>query len=332
MFRKGGTYLFRFHLFGGKDSSQDGQRFVSPPPPALDIAALKRAEAERSRLTLDALTRGQLPPYVVERLRASRTGELPWTSDLSVQEWAALRRYKMQPLGQVMGSAFYHIGYISDPSYGWAPRSMELGPPTQAMYQSRFLAMNRLKQEAALLGANAVVGVHLEHRGFQVEERIVEYAAFGTAMHIEGLPSSTEPVLCSVSGQDFARLAVAGALPVGLALGASFYYLLTDWWDSRQERSFYNQEMQHFTRGVGEVRRLATRRMKEDITRLGGDGVVGAEMTLRVEEMRAGRSTDEGEAIIDHILEVFMLGTVVMYNRRDKPAELTARAVLDLRR
>lgn len=325
--------MFGFRFLGGKSGSKssDSYRFDSPPPPVLDLAALRQQEQLRSRQTQEALARGQLPPNVVQRLQSERKGDLPWTSDLSVQEWASLRRYRLQPLGQVMGSAFYHVGYIPNPAANWYPSSQELRPPTQAMYQSRHLAMERLKQEAAMLGANAVVGVHLEHKGFQMEEGMMEYAAFGTAAHIEGLGNPSEPILCTVSGQDFARLAAAGAIPVGLSLGASFYYLYTDWWDMRQEGSWYNQEMQHFQRGVSEARRLATRRMREDVAKVGGDGVIGADMHLHVEEIRGGRSTEEGEAVIDHIIEVFMLGTVVTYDRRVVPDQLQASAVLDLR-
>jgi len=327
--------MFRFHLFGksteGERRADEAPRLTSTPVPVLDLAALKRQEMERAKQTLDALERGHIPPQVAERLRAERAGEMPWTSDLSVQEWASLRRYRLRPLGQVMGSAFYHVGYTPNPAQGWFPRSQELAPPTQAMYRSRFLAMQRLQQEAALLGANAVVGVHLEHQGYEAEAGMVEYSAFGTAVQMEGLPAGKEPLLCTVSGQDFARLAAAGALPVGLALGASFYYLVTDWRDTQQERSWYNQEMQHFQRGVSEVRRLATRRMREDVTRLGGDGVIGADMRLRIEEVASGRSTDDREEVVDHILEVFMLGTVVTYDRREHPAELQARTVLNLR-
>lgn len=325
--------MFGFRFLGGKSGSKsdDSFRFASPPPPVLDLAALRQQEQVRARQTQEALSRGQLPPNVVDRLRSERTGELPWTSDLSVQEWAALRQYRLRALGQVMGSTFYHVGYIPDPRNNWYPSSQELRPPTQALYQSRHLAMERLKQEAALLGANAVVGVHLEHKGFHMEEGMVEYAAFGTAVYIDALGQREQPLLCTVSGQDFARLAAAGALPVGLALGASFYYLYTDWWDMRQENSWYNQEMQHFQRGVAEARRLATRRMREDVATVGGDGVIGADMHLHVEEIRGGRSTEEGEAVIDHVIEVFMLGTVVTYDRKVVPDQLQASAVLDLR-
>ncbi|MCY0875525.1 MAG: heavy metal-binding domain-containing protein [Firmicutes bacterium] len=325
--------MFSLRFFGGKskDPSDDASRLNSPPPPVLDLAALRQQDQLRAKQTQEALARGQLPPNVVERLQSERAGNLPWTSDLSVQEWASLRQYRLKPLGQVMGSAFYHIGYIPNPGMNWYPSSQELRPPTQAMYQSRHLAMERLRQEAMLLGANAVVGVHLEHKGFQTEAGMMEYAAFGTAVYIEDLGQRSQPLLCTVSGQDFARLTAAGAIPVGLALGASFYYLYTDWWDMRQENSWYNQEMQHFVRGVAEARRLATRRMREDVTQSGGDGVIGTDMHLHVEEIGGGRSTDEGEAIIDHVIEVFMLGTVIAYERRVVPEQLQASAVLDLR-
>lgn len=323
--------MFRFGFGLGSKGKADQVNFNSPPPPALDLTALKQAEAIRSQKTLAALERGEVPPSVIERIETQKKGNLPWTSDLSVKEWAALRQYRFEPLGQVMGSSIYHVGFLRTAYSGFFTNSHELAEPTRAMYHSRQLAFRRLAQEAKLLGANAVVGVHLEHKGFHQEERLVEYVAFGTAIRIPGLPPSSEPVLCTVSGQDLARLLMAGTLPVGVALGASYYYLVTDWWDVRQESSWYNQEMQHFQRGVTEVRRLAIRRMREDVTNLSGKGLIGADMHLRVEEIASGRTANENEEIVDHILEIFMLGTVVDYVESGAPKQLSATPVLDLR-
>lgn len=327
--------MFRFSFgLGSKDkdsSGKDARAFVSPPPPKLDLETLRREGAERSRRTQEALSRGQLPPNVVERIQSQKTGSLPWTSDLSVNEWLSLRQYKMMPLGQVMGSAFYQVGFIAGIGGMYYTASRELPEPTQALYSGRRLALSRMQQEAALMGANAVVGVHLEHKGFDFEKGVVEYVTYGTAVRFEGLQVPEKPILCTVSGQDFARLVTAGALPVGLGLGATFYYLRTDWWDMRQERSWYNQEMSHFQQGLSMARHHAVSRMREDLGRLGAVGVVGAEFQLRVEEVPGGRTSDD-EEVIDHIIEVSVLGTAIDRIERGAPRELTARPVLDLRR
>jgi len=328
--------VFRFHLgFGSRDGKDKNQEeWSSPPPPKLDIAALKQQEAERSRKSLDALTHGHLPPGVVERIHSQQAGDLPWTSDLSVNEWLALRQYKIRPLGQVMGSSFYQVGYVGPTSYNsmgsYYTASHELQGPTHALYEGRRLAISRLEQEAALMGANAVVGVHLEKKGFSQADGVVEYVCYGTAVQVEGLKQPARPVLSTVSGQDFARLIIAGHLPVGLALGATFYYLRTDWWDARQERSWYNQEMQHFTQGMYTARHLAQKKLREDLQKMGATGVVGAEFEMHVEEIEGGQVGD-GERVQDHIIEVVMLGTAVERVESGVHPDLKVTPVFDLR-
>ena len=310
--------MFHFH-FGGKSAKDSSLQ--------LELAELKRQESARAQSTLDALQRGELPPTVVTRIRSQNAGDLPWTSDLSVNEWALLSRYRLETLGQVMGSSFYHVGFVPNYAFGFIPVSQELEAPTQALYEGRHLALSRMAQEASLMGAHAVVGVRLEAKGFNLEEHMFEYVCFGTAIRVEGLAPSNHPTLCTVSGQDFVRLLVAGAMPIGLALGGSFYYLRTDWWSQRQSMSWYNQEMQQFQRAVSDIRRLTMQRMREDVRKLGGSGVLGADYHLDVKEISGGKTNDDQE-IVDHILEAIMIGTVV--DRGQRPASMKIDAVLDL--
>lgn len=310
--------MFRWPFGLRKDREKGAQSDVAQVSlaPKLDLERLRQQGLERAARSLDALERGQLPPNVIERLTSQGKGQLPWTSDLSVNEWLSLKRYKLQPVGQVMGSSYYQIGYVQIPVNagfsGYSSASRELQAPTLALYEGRERAIARLLQEAAMLGANAVVGFRMDEKGYEPKDGLIEFVCYGTAVRVDGLPKSDVPVICSVSGQDFVRLLAAGQLPVGLALGATVYYLQTDWYDLQQEHSWYNQEMQGFTQGVYQARHLAARKMREDMARLGATGVVGADFTLRVEEVARGIATEEGEEIVDHILEVVMLGTAVL--------------------
>ena len=203
-----------------------------------------------------------------------------------------------------------------------------MGGPTRALTEGRELALRRMEQEARALGANAVVGVHLERKRFVFDDVIYEFAAYGTAVNVEGLSPSKAPLLCTVSGQDFARLLAAGALPVGLAMGASFYYLRTDWWDVRQQMSFYNQEMTHFQRGFGTARKMAASKLRRDAEHLGAKGVVGTEMEFDVEEIPGGM-TNDNERIEDHLIIAFLMGTAVEYIS-DPPARGAYHPVLQM--
>src|SRR5260370_39743930 len=81
-----------------------------------------------------------------------------FTSDLSVNEFLLVRQAGFDPVGRVMGSSIYHIGF----QLGRVFQNMELDVLTQAMYQARELAMTRMEEEADILGADGIVGVRLE--------------------------------------------------------------------------------------------------------------------------------------------------------------------------
>src|SRR5215472_17174004 len=80
------------------------------------------------------------------------------TSDLSINEFALTRQAGFEPLGMVMGTSIYHVGWQAM-RYN---TSQEVTILTQAMFNARELAMARMVEEATLLGADGIVGVHLE--------------------------------------------------------------------------------------------------------------------------------------------------------------------------
>ena len=126
----------------------------------------------------------------------------PFTSDLSGQDFWTLLRTGARPVGLVMGSCVYNVGY----SYGGYPgsripgwwRNVELTGYTQAMYDARELAMGRMQHEAESLKAHGVVGVELSEHLHGWGGKVIEFFAVGTAIVrvrlAESLPSPT-PVL-----------------------------------------------------------------------------------------------------------------------------------------
>ncbi len=112
----------------------------------------------------------ELPPDARERLAELRGGEgrrKLFTSDLSVNELALIHEAGFEPVGMVIGSSVYHIGW--QPNYaayggfgmGYVYQDQELDTLTAAKYQARELAMSRMEAEADALGADGVVGVRL---------------------------------------------------------------------------------------------------------------------------------------------------------------------------
>ena len=89
------------------------------------------------------------------RIEQNRSGL--YTSDLSVNEFLLVRHAGFQPVGLVMGSSIYHIGFQQSM---WK-QSQEMQVLSQAMYEARELAMTRMEEEADQLGADGIVGVRL---------------------------------------------------------------------------------------------------------------------------------------------------------------------------
>ena len=101
-----------------------------------------------------------------------------FTSDLSVNEFLLVKESGFEPLGLVLGSSIYHIGYQQA---SWN-QNQEMGVLTQAMYHARELAMTRMEEEADQLGADGVVGVRLDIGRYEWGADLAEFIAVGTAV------------------------------------------------------------------------------------------------------------------------------------------------------
>src|SRR5438045_1759356 len=115
-----------------------------------------------------------------ERLAELRGGL--FTSDLSVNEFLLVKDAGFDPLGLVVGSSIYHIGYQQS---AWK-QSQEMEVLSQAMYHARELAMTRMEEEADALGADGVVGVRLDVGRYDWGEHMAEFIAIGTAIKHRG--------------------------------------------------------------------------------------------------------------------------------------------------
>src|SRR5438309_7457384 len=122
-----------------------------------------------------------LPIHARQRLAAMHQGDGQkglFTSDLSVDEFLLVKKAGFDPLGLVVGSSIYHIGYQQS---NWT-QNQEMGVLSQAMYHARDLAMTRMEAEADALGADGVVGVRLDIGRYEWGEHMAEFIAIGTAV------------------------------------------------------------------------------------------------------------------------------------------------------
>lgn len=110
-----------------------------------------------------------------------RTGEgKPFTSDLSGQDFWTLLNAGYRPLGFVMGNCVYYVG--PPPAPNQQSVNQELAGATQALYDARELAMERMQVEAESLQAEGIVGVLVEETNHTWGPTILEFSAVGTAV------------------------------------------------------------------------------------------------------------------------------------------------------
>ena len=247
----------------------------------------------------------QLPNDANKRLQEMRGHKL-FTSDLSVNEFLLVKEAGFDPVGLVVGSSIYHIGF----QYANMTQSQELGVLTQAMYAARELAMSRMEAEADELGADGIVGVRLQVGQYEWGQNLAEFMAIGTAVRArDGSNHRTpqgKPFTSDLSGQDFRTLLMAGYRPVALTMGTCVYHVgvqgLRQWFSSTVGQ---NIEMANYTQALYDARELAMARMQAEAEAVGAQGVVGA----RIVESTYGWDS--------HVIEFFSIGTAIVPTRED---------------
>jgi uncharacterized protein YbjQ (UPF0145 family) len=228
-----------------------------------------------------------------------------FTSDLSVNEFLLVKEAGFDPLGLVVGSSIYHIGW-QRPALN---QSTELETLTQAMYHARELAMTRMEEEADSIGADGIVGVRLEVGRQEWGEHLAEFIAIGTAIRARSGEShrapNGRPFTSDLSGQDFWTLTKAGYRPVSFVMGNCVYHVgyqgLKAWFSQIGQ----NVEMPTYTQAIYDARELALARMQAEAEQIQADGIVGA----TIKENSHGWGS--------HVIEYFAVGTSIVATRPD---------------
>jgi uncharacterized protein YbjQ (UPF0145 family) len=234
-----------------------------------------------------------------ERLEQMRDGGF-FTSDLSVNEFLLVKQAGFDPLGLVIGSSIYHIGYQQS---SWK-QSMEMDVLSQAMYHARDLAMTRMEEEADQLGADGVVGVRLDIGRYDWGEHLAEFIAIGTAVrHHEGVlhrAPNGRPFTSDLTGQDFWTLLASGHRPVGMVMGSCVYHVAHQGMFASMKQVGQNVEMPNFTQALYDARELAMERMQHEAQELQAEGIVG----VQLQERSHGWGS--------HVIEFFAIGTAIV--------------------
>jgi uncharacterized protein YbjQ (UPF0145 family) len=232
-----------------------------------------------------------------------------FTSDLSINEFLLVKQAGFDPLGLVLGSSIYHIGFQQS---SWS-QNQEMGVLTQAMYHARELAMTRMEEEADQLGADGIVGVRLDIGRYEWGADLAEFIAVGTAVKHRGgeihRAPNGRPFTSDLSGQDFSTLLRSGYRPVGLVMGNCVYHVAHQGLRAAWKQIGRNQEMTTYTQALYEARELAQERMLSEAAEVQAGGIVGA----RISERSHGWGS--------HVIEFFAIGTAVVATSTDHEIE-----------
>ncbi len=219
-----------------------------------------------------------ISPEAQQRLAETAGGKC-FTSDLSVDEFVLTHQSGFEPLGLVMGSSMYHVG-IQVARWG---QSIELTTLTQAMYNGRGLALERMTVEAEHLGADGIVGVQLSLNMYAGGQEVMEFLATGTAVRSAAHPGAYKaptgrPFTSDLSGRDFYKLLRAGWLPTSFVFGTCVYHVAHQGVMQSLRQVGQNVEMPQYTQAVYDARELAMTRMQTEGERSGGTGIVGVQV------------------------------------------------------
>ncbi|SEP47538.1 heavy metal-binding domain-containing protein [Amycolatopsis saalfeldensis] len=248
-----------------------------------------------------------IPEDAMRRLAEMRPGQATslFTSDLSVNEFLLVREAGFRPLGLVLGSSIYHVGF----QMGRWSKNQEMDRLSAAMYHARELAMSRMEAEADLLGADGIVAVRLEIEFKEFGNDLAEFVAVGTAVKAdepgEWRNNTGKPFTSDLSGQDFWTLVQAGYAPLGMVMGSCVYHIAHQRFRQAMGNIGQNVEIPQYTEALYDARELAMSRMQAEAEQLRAEGIVGVQL-LSLPHRWGGHTT-----------EFFAIGTAVKPLRAD---------------
>jgi uncharacterized protein YbjQ (UPF0145 family) len=252
--------------------------FKRPSPETL---AQQAANAERSADIQKFLQGDAVPLAIQTRLKGARTGTLPWVATLTPSELMITRSHGLKPIAAISATCWLHHGW------SW----------TEGHSQGWHTALDRLREEARVAGANAVLDVKMRTVSLDIENSM-DFTLVGTAVYVEGLPPSNEPVVATVPALEFVKLLEADVVPTGIAIGA-YYEWLTDWLGTATQRWSGNIESGQLSSLWERVRRNAHQELRAN-ARGQGNGVLAHLNFSQMFEREGGQ--DRRDFLARHIV------------------------------
>jgi hypothetical protein len=223
--------------------------------PDAETQAARAQDAARHADIVESLRAGRLPTAMRERLEGARAGTLPWLATLTPSELLIVRSHGLRPIAAVSATCWLHYGY------SW----------TEGHAQGWETALRRLGQEAQAAGANAVLDVKMRTVPIYVSDSM-DFTLIGTAVKIDGLPPSSEPIIATVPALEFVQLLEADVVPTGIAIGAHYEWMY-DWRGNAAGQGWWNNEAIQLSMLWEQVRQRAHADLRQR-ARARGNGVL----------------------------------------------------------
>jgi Putative heavy-metal-binding len=243
--------------------------FKSPSPGA---QAQQATSAQRQTDILESLRSGSVPASTRIRLEAARSGSSPWIATLTPAELFITRSHGIRPIASVSATCWLH--------YGW---SWTLGHS-----QGWETALRRLREEAKAAGANAVLDVKMRTIPLGVESSM-DFTLVGTAVKIDGLPPSSDPIVATVPALEFVKLLEADVVPIGIAIGAHYQWM-NDWRGTARQMWMGNVESSQLSNLWEQVRQRAHTELRES-AQPQGNGVLAHINFSQIFELEGANDT-----------------------------------------
>jgi uncharacterized protein YbjQ (UPF0145 family) len=262
------------------------------------------AHAERVADIQDSLRNGEVPAAIKTRLEGARSGRMPWTATLTPAELMIARSHGLKPIAAISATCWLH--------YGWSW--------TEGHAEGWNTALRRLREEAWAAGANAVLDVKMRTIPLGVNDSM-DFTLVGTAVYVEGLPPSEDPIVATVPALEFVKLVEADVVPTGIAIGAHYEWM-NDWQRSTNLAWMGNIESQALSQLWETVRQRAHQDLRAQ-ARTQGNGVLAH---LNFSQMFEG----EGQQGVKQYLARHIVVATTVDARRGTPLPHQVRMVVDM--
>lgn len=281
-------------------------RFKGPTP---EQKAAAEASQQRQADILMSLRNGRIPSGAAQRLHEAAAGTKPWMATLTPAELRIARSHGLKPIAAISATCWLHYGF------SW----------TRGHAEGWGQALQRLTQEAKACGANAVLDVKMRTIRLPLGESM-DFTLIGTAVKVDGLPPSSDPVIATVPALEFVKLLEADVVPTGIAIGAHYEWM-RDWSGYAANPSvWFNTEARQLSSLWEQVRRRAHEDLRQS-ARPQGNGVLAH---LNFSQMFEVES-EVGERKIKEYLARHIVVATTVDARRGTPFQHDVQMVVDMR-